>query len=427
MVTASPIDQDELIQFLYLCPVGIARIDLGGTISLLTAKGSQLLMPHAGAMGLENLFDVLDRHDPSLRGLTSTSAEFGMLCEHKVIRFKSTSVARKGDQHLAFTLLKISQETIMAVFEDVTRVIEAEAETLELVASTAIERGRSELATEVLHDIGNAVVGIGTRTASLLEDSEWSELNQLAKLGGFLATRSDALSAALGEKKASALTNLIDEIHSSLDSRRRRINESMRTFSSSVHHVQEILNLHRHYARQSPQGGRERISLKVLAEDALTIHAAALEKRSIVVERRFAPGLPKLSLDRTRMIQVLVNLLKNACEAFDVSPSTEGRKIVMEIAAGSDGSELCLQIRDNACGFPPERAELLFEKDTSTKGRGSGLGLYHCRKVVESHRGTLVMRSDGPGQGATSILTLPHFPKREADHANLAEHESAGN
>ena len=425
-MTTSPIDHDELIQFLYLCPVGIAQIDLSGTISLLNAKGSQLLMPYAGAAGLENFFDILDSHDPSFRALSAASAEYGTLCEHRVVRFKPPVASRRSDQHLSFTLLKIGQETIMAVFEDVTRLVIAEAETLELVTSTAVERGRSELASEVLHDIGNAVVGIGTRTASLLEDSEWGELHQLEKLGGFLSSRGDALAASLGDKKATALIKLVDEIHVTLEARRRRLEESMRSFTSSVHHIQEILNLHRHYARQSSQGGRERVSLKVIAEDALTIQAAALEKRSIALERRYSPGLPKLSIDRTRMIQVLGNLLKNACEAFDACPPEPGRRIVVEIAPAANGSGVCLQLRDNACGFPPERAESLFEKGTSTKGRGSGLGLYHCRGVVEAHGGTLVMRSDGPGLGASSILTVPDTPKREPERADLAEHESAG-
>ncbi len=85
-MTTTSIDHEELLQFLYQCPVGIAQIDPSGAISLLNAKGSQLLMPHARRSGLDNLFDVLEAHDPTLRCSRATSQEYASLCEHRVVR-----------------------------------------------------------------------------------------------------------------------------------------------------------------------------------------------------------------------------------------------------------------------------------------------------------------------------------------------------
>jgi signal transduction histidine kinase len=384
-------------------------------------------MPLAGEAGLANLFDLLEPHDPSLRALAAASPdEGGSICERRVVRVETPVPGRIGDQHLAFTLLRLDAETLMAVFEDVTRMVKAEAEAIDLLTATAIERGRSELAAEVLHDIGNAVVGIGTRTASLLEDSQWPELQQLSKLGTFLSSREAAMAAALGAKKTEALLRLIGELFASLEQRRQRVEQAMRTFTASVHHIQEILNLHRHYARQSAHAGRERIALKAIVQDALTIQAASLEKRQITVETRFANDQIKLSLDRTRMIQVLVNLLKNVCEAFDLCESKPGRSLVVELTRSADGSEVRLVLRDNACGFAPARSETFFNKHSSTKGRGSGIGLYHCRKVVESHGGSLILKSDGLGLGASAILSVPTTPTLEPDHAHRLEHACPG-
>lgn len=420
-MTTAQIDQEELIQFLYQCPVGIAQIDPGGAVLLLNAKGSQLLMPHAGSAGLDNLFDVVDRHDPALRNLCADSrAGYGTVCEHRVVRLESPAGRPGGDQHLAFTLLRLGADSIMAVFEDVTRVVAAEAEARDLLTSSAIERGRSELAAEVLHDVGNAVVGIGTRTAALLEEAQWPELVQLERLGEFLSSRREVFVEALGAKKAEALPRLVGEIHQALESRRRRSEESMQSFRTSVHHIQEILSLHRHYARQSARGGRERVSIRVVVEDALTIQASGFEKRGVAIVRRSAPDLPKLSLDRTRMIQVVGNLLRNAGEAFDAQPAAAGRAIVVEAEPLPGGGGIRLEIRDNACGFAPERAESLFQKHSTTKSRGSGIGLHNCRKVVEAHGGTLVLTSEGPGAGASAVLTLPQTPPAEPTHADGA-------
>jgi signal transduction histidine kinase len=204
------------------------------------------------------------------------------------------------------------------------------------------------------------------------------------------------------------------------------LEQSMQGFTASVHHIQEILNLHRHYARQTAQAGRDRIALKAIVQDALTIQAASLEKRRIIVEKRFGTEQTKLSLDRTRMIQVLVNLLKNVCEAFDSCKPGPGRSLVVELTRLRDGSEVQLALRDNACGFAPAQGEVFFNKHSSTKGRGSGIGLYHCRKVVETHGGSLLLQSDGLGLGASAILTLPTTPTLEPDHAHDLEHARPG-
>ena len=90
------------------------------------------------------------------------------------------------------------------------------------------------------------------------EEFHWPELVQFEKLSSFLSARRDGLAETLGDKKADALLKLVAEIGAALESRRQRSEESMQFFTASVHHIQEILSLHRHYARQSVQGGRER-------------------------------------------------------------------------------------------------------------------------------------------------------------------------
>jgi signal transduction histidine kinase len=415
-VTNGTIDHETLLQFLYQCPVGIAQIDCRGVILLLNAVGSQLLMPYARRSEIDNLFVILEPHDPELRSLVLTSRHYGKLCEHRVVRLESPDPRRPGDRHLALTLLKIGPEMIMAVFEDVTRVVDAETEARSLLTSEALERGRSEMAAEVLHDIGNAIVGLGTRTVSLLKELEWPELLQISKLNAFLAARDEALIAALGPTKAVAVRELLGEVVGALEARRQRFAASVQSSTASIHHIQEILNLHRHYARHAGTGVRERVSLIGIAQDALTIQAASLEKREVIVERRMDPDLPRLSIDRTRMIQVLVNLLKNSCEAFDARPINAERRIAIAAARAADGEHATLTLCDNGCGFATDRAESFFEKHQSTKHRGSGIGLYHCRRVVEAHGGTLRLESDGPGRGARAIVTLPLPPTPEPSH-----------
>ena len=72
-----------------------------------------------------------------------------------------------------------------------------------------------------------------------------------------------------------------------------------------------------------------------------------------------------------------------------------------------DGRNAVMRIADNARGFDPEAAEDFFKNGFSTKNRGSGIGLYQCRAIVESHGGTIAINSQGIEKGAEVVLSLP--------------------
>ncbi len=411
-MTAVSLEHETLLEFLYLCPVGVARIDRRGVIALLNATGARILMPLAAGREIENFLDLMDEHDPELRCLVEANPTdgTGMICERRQV-----VVPVQGSErvYLELTLLAIGVETIMVVFEDSTRVIMAEETARELMTSRAIERGRSELAAEVLHDIGNAVVGVGAGSARLLEEVRWPELGELERLKGFLMVRQDALAAALGERKAKALGNLVAELLAALEARRVRHEQVSVGLATSVHHIQEILNLHRHYARSSASSRRERVSLGSILQDALRIQESTFTKRGILVPRSIEPNLPKIEGDRTRLVQLVVNLLRNACDSFEGIGPEHTRRVEIEVGLAPGGEAVELVVSDNGRGFEPDRADWFFDKHATTKEDGTGLGLYNSRKTALSHGGSLTLTSAGTGQGAVARLTLPLRSKDE--------------
>ena len=112
-----------------------------------------------------------------------------------------------------------------------------------------------------------------------------------------------------------------------------------------------------------------------------------------------------LKADRTRLVQVLMNLIKNSLESFDVCEREDARLLEVSLSVDSEG--LHLTLTDNAAGFDAETGEHLFENGFSTKNRDSGMGLYQCRSIVESHGGKLWLSSPGTEQGATAHIELP--------------------
>jgi two-component system, chemotaxis family, sensor kinase Cph1 len=271
----------------------------------------------------------------------------------------------------------------------------------------AVQTGRVEMAATVLHDIGNAITGIGTRSAQLLADPAWPETQNLARMGSLLQLNAGLLAPVLGERKATALGGLVSALERSLREREITLREHVRSLVSSVAHIQEILSVQRQYVQHGNAGPRSRVVLGELIHDAVAIQSAGLEKRGVQLVRRLAADLPRLKLDRTRMVQVLGNLIRNACESFD---SAEDDSLPRRLEISGENSSpgwVRLTFKDSGSGFAAERGEKFFERGATTKAYGSGLGLASSRTTVESHGGRMWMESEGIGKGATVTVELP--------------------
>lgn len=117
-------EHEELLSFLYMCPVGVVQAGTDGTIRQINAHAAQLLMPIASMSAMGNLFHALDDYAPELRNLAQDfSAEHGLICQgHRIF----VSVSCPGPRVLSCSLLKISAECLVAVLQDVSREVEQE-------------------------------------------------------------------------------------------------------------------------------------------------------------------------------------------------------------------------------------------------------------------------------------------------------------
>ncbi len=397
-------EHEQLLQFLYQCPVGLASLGLDGSVRMLNAVGVQLLMPVAGTQ-LENLFDILGPFDGGLRELAEAEVPAGAdLCRNR--RVQLPAAGPRPEMWLSLTLLRLSNEVLLACFLDVTSVVSIEREAREAAESRALQAGKMEVVTSTLHDIGNAATGLGTRVARMVGGEDWPEIRSLGQLGDFLREHGAALEAALGPAKAAALSGFVGALSESLSKRAHSSVEETRKLAATVGHIQEILNIQRTQAGGGSTPRPEPVHPRDLLHDALAINEGGLRKREVQVQIEVGEGVGRIKVDRTRIVQVLVNLVKNACEAFDSVPGPDGGRF-LRISLRAEEGWLHYVLRDNGPGFPPEQAASLFERGRSTKASGSGLGLAAARSIVESHGGSLNLQSDGPGCGATALLQLP--------------------
>lgn len=267
----------------------------------------------------------------------------------------------------------------------------------------AIAQGKFEIASEVLHDIGNALVGFGSYLNRINRSLELNNLETIKSLAAFLKAQQTAIAGAIGTDKATALVTLTEGIANTHSDNQQEVSSSMRELLNIITHIQEILNIQRQFVKgHGTSGDRKPVNLESLIDNCRAMLFASLEKKGIQFKVSVQPVLPIIKGDHTKLMQVILNVLKNSVEAIDLSK--EDKQI--SIIARSEGENIELVITDNGQGFSAETGKHFFERGFTTKKTGTGLGLYNCRSIIESHGGSFEINSDGEGLGAVTTIKL---------------------
>jgi signal transduction histidine kinase len=149
----------------------------------------------------------------------------------------------------------------------------------------------------------------------------------------------------------------------------------------------------------------ENLSAADLIEDALRMNAAAFERHQINLTRDFAAGTPPVCVDRHKVLQILINLLRNAKHAMEDIKDHE-RNMVIRIAPKGD-HHVQISIKDNGIGISAENMKKVFNHGFTTKREGHGFGLHSGANAAKEMGGSLSAHSDGVGRGAEFTLVLP--------------------
>ena len=176
----------------------------------------------------------------------------------------------------------------------------------------------------------------------------------------------------------------------------------------NVEHIKEIVAMQQNYATFG--GVKEMVNVVNLVEDSLRMNESALSRHQVEVVREFEP-VPTLNVDKHTILQILVNLLRNAKHACQDSGRAD-KRLTVRVANG-DG-RIRISVIDNGVGIPPENLTRIFNHGFTTRKDGHGFGLHSSALAAKEMGGSLTVHSDGPGQGAEFTLELPCNPPNMA-------------
>jgi len=292
----------------------------------------------------------------------------------------------------------------LAVIRDITerRLAEAELERVHkqlLVASR--QAGMAEVATNVLHNVGNVLNSVNV-SASLVSDRiKKSKCVGLTRVATLLSGHASDLTTFLSGSQGRHLPVFLQELATDLVAERDVAGAELAELRSNVEHIKEIVAMQQSYARRS--GLTDVVDIRTLVEDSLRMNEGAFSRHGVTLVRDFRE-VPPVTIDKHKVLQILVNVIRNAKYACDESSCGEKR---VTVRVWADNDSMSVAVIDTGVGIPPENLERIFSHGFTTRKDGHGFGLHSCALAAKDLGGSLTGESAGPGQGATFTLTLP--------------------
>ncbi len=375
---------------------------------LLFSMGFGIFISHGIRKPLKMAVNTAERiaaGDRNFEIEVTTKDETGQLLQ----ALKTMSFAvRNAEESLIKQASELAQSNTTLQNEVVERK-NAEAElkaAQEKLIETAHRAGMAEVAADVLHNVGNILNSINVSTTVIREKVTNSELANLEKVASIINEHTDDLGTFLTEHpQGKHIPVYLTEVSKCLTDEQTVIIDKLKVLTENIQHIKDIVSMQQEYAKVS--GVEVQTSLSGLAEDAIQINSAGLERHGTRLIREFEE-LGDVEIDKQRVLQILVNLISNA--KYALSDSNKEEKLLTIRIYKHCEARFRIEVADNSVGISEDNLVKIFSHGFTTKERGHGFGLHSCALASKEMGGSLTVHSDGVGQGATFTLELPFKP-----------------
>ncbi|HEX8703840.1 MAG TPA: ATP-binding protein [Myxococcaceae bacterium] len=265
--------------------------------------------------------------------------------------------------------------------------------------------GMAEIATGVLHNVGNALNNLTTSASLVADGLQKLRVDGLSKTASLLREHSADAGFLTTDPRGRKLPGYLTALAEQMATERSALLEETKRVADGIEHIGTIIRMQRQYARSSRLV--ERLSVPQLIDEALRLHLGAFEQLGIHLQREYTEVPPVLA-DPHKLLHVLLHLLSNARQAL-LEVERPDKRITLRVGLGGQGW-LRIEVADNGVGIPAENLPLLFSQGFTTKKSGHGFGLHYSALAVADMKGRLTCATPGSGQGAVFVLELPIDP-----------------
>jgi signal transduction histidine kinase len=314
----------------------------------------------------------------------------------------------RGAHELA--MLALRQAELETSNQRVQAEVARQTERLETVSQelvdTARRAGMAEIATGVLHNVGNVLNSINVSATVVEQKMRQSEVADLSKAGEMLrAHQHDLVAYLTTDERGKHLPRFLIEVAECLAKEQSEVLAELQSMGRGVEHIKQVVSSQQRHAKNGTL--REKVAPADLFEEAIQMDLGSSPEHPAAIERDFA-AIPAAALDKHKVLQILINLLSNAKKSVAASGRPDPRIIVSTRVAGeAKDARLFFQVTDNGVGISAENLEKIFSHGFTTRKDGHGFGLHSAVNAAREMQGNLTAASDGPGQGSRFTLELP--------------------
>ena len=272
----------------------------------------------------------------------------------------------------------------------------------ELMESSRLA-GMAEIASGVIHNVRNVLTSINIASSLVTESVKNSKAVNLKKIVALLREHEVNLGEFLTkDPKGQQAMIYLGALSEHLVQEQEKLIKELGMIQEGTKHIEDIVRAQQSYARVS--GFTETLKVGDVIQDALEMSVPSKGSVQIVKE---IPDELVVTVERHKMLQILVNLMRNAKQACDGSPDNAKR---LTIRATNGDDFIHVAVSDTGMGIDPKNLDRIFSHGFTTKKDGHGFGLHSSAAAARQLGGALRVSSEGLGKGATFTLDLPVKP-----------------
>ncbi len=299
-----------------------------------------------------------------------------------------------------------NREVVLATIREITERKKTEKQlesTHKELLHAARLAGKAEVATSVLHNVGNVLNSLNIAAGLIKKYFAGNRIGDLLKVKELLNQNRDNIGEFMSSDKGEKLMLYQNKLMDHLIKENGNVAETVDALNDHIKHIMSIISIQQQHSMAF--GVSELVSLKDLINNSIKINFAGLNKYGIAVSQHY-DDIETAVLDSHKFMQILVNLISNAKNAL-LKSENSNKEIKLDVLR-EDEQWVVVKVIDNGMGISRDNLNRIFNHGFTTRSDGHGFGLHSAANTAQEMGGRLTVHSDGPGKGAEFALYLPY-------------------